>query len=400
MAQEVISDFLIKLGFDAKNVETGLKKINKMLDGFEKKLSRSNKSGGGLMGPPRALYEKPPHENYLLEKKNREKSGGGLMGPPRALYEKRLHENYLLEKKNREKSAADAERQAKKHYATLRKLKEADARKLEKAESIRAAAILRQERLVQASRIKQAVSNITAPSGNKITAKNSMFSPIAAKPIAAQPMQDAHVKRMQQQLALQERLNGKTEAYLQTIRVRKSIEAGLTNPERIRQELSMAKNAADYQKIRTRLTTNMSVQQSALNKKLKEQNYLMQRVNQSSKQLVGNYISVFAAVGVLSNVTTIGQDFESINATFKAVSENAQVAGENLQFVRDETMRLGLSYKEASKGFSQMLASNQGQLQLNEVKELFIGVSEAGTLLGLSADDQAGSLRALQQMLS
>lgn len=365
MAQEVISDFLIKFGFDAKNVETGLKKINKMLDGFEKKLPRSNKIGGGLMGPPRALYEK------------------------------RLHENYLLEKKNREKSVADAERQAKKHYATLRKLKEADARKLEKAESIRAAAILRQERLVKASRIKQAVSNIAAPSGNKITAKNSMFSPIAA-----QPMQDAHVKRMQQQLALQERLNSKTEAYLQTIRVRKSIEAGLTNPERIRQELSMAKNAADYQKIRTRLTTDMSVQQSALNKKLKEQNYLMQRANQSSKQLVGNYISAFAAVGFLSNVTTIGQDFESINATFKAVSENSQVAGENLQFVRDETMRLGLSYKEAAKGFSQMLASNQGQLQLNAVKELFIGISEAGTLLGLSADDQAGSLRALQQMLS
>ena len=36
MAQEVISDFLIKLGFDAKNVETGLKKINKM----ERKLTR------------------------------------------------------------------------------------------------------------------------------------------------------------------------------------------------------------------------------------------------------------------------------------------------------------------------------------------------------------------------
>ena len=88
------------------------------------------------------------------------------------------------------------------------------------------------------------------------------------------------------------------------------------------------------------------------------------------------------------------------DTSFKAVSENSQVAGENLQFVRDETLRLGLSYKEAAKGFSQMLASNQGQMQLNEVKELFIGMSEAGTLLGLSADDQAGSLRALQQMLS
>lgn len=274
MTQEVISDFLIKFGFDAKTVESGLKKVNKLLDQYEKRIKNMSVGLKGGVG-------------------SATQSGLGATGK-----------------------------------------------------------------------------------------------------------QDAHVKSMQKQLDLQERLNGKTEAYLQTIRVRKAIEQGLTNPSRIRQELNAAKSAADYQKIRTRLTTDMSVQQSALNKKLKEQNYLMQRAGQSSKQLVGNYISAFAAIGVLSNVTTIGQDFESINATFKAVSENAQVAGENLQFVRDETMRLGLGYKEAAKGFSQMLASNQGQLQLKDLKELFIGVSEAGTLLGLSTDDQAGSLRALQQMLS
>lgn len=286
MAQEVISDFLIKFGFDAKSVEKGLKNVNSLLDNLEKKIKKM----------PKSFQITPQIKDPVI--------------------------------------------------------KQPDTK--------------------------------GKPTGSQTSS----------------PIQDSHVKRMQQQIALQERLNGKTEAYLQTIRVRKSIEAGLTTPDRIRAELSSAKNAADYQRIRTQLTTDLSLRQSALNKKLKEQNYLLQRANQSSKQLMGNYISAFAAVGVLSNVTTIGQDFESINATFKAVSENAQVAGENLQFVRDETMRLGLSYKEASKGFSQMLASNQGQLQLNELKELFVGVSEAGTLLGLSADDQAGSLRALQQMLS
>lgn len=316
MAQEVISDFLIKFGFDAKNVEKGLRNVNKLLDKVEKKIKKI----------PSSFHMTPKIKEPIVD-------------------------SNVVNKK-------------------------------------------------QKTTPQKTVKPITDKPELQHKGVIPKNKPNPTPQLTQQPVQDAHVKRMQQQLALQERLNGKTEAYLQTIRVRKSIEAGLTNPERIRQELSMAKNAADYQKIRTRLTTNMSVQQSALNKKLKEQNYLMQRVNQSSKQLVGNYISAFAAVGVLSNVTTIGQDFESINATFKAVSENAQVAGENLQFVRDETMRLGLSYKEASKGFSQMLASNQGQMQLNEVKELFIGVSEAGTLLGLSADDQAGSLRALQQMLS
>lgn len=38
MSQEIISDFLIKFGFDAKNVEKGLKNLTKLTDNYEKKL--------------------------------------------------------------------------------------------------------------------------------------------------------------------------------------------------------------------------------------------------------------------------------------------------------------------------------------------------------------------------
>lgn len=38
MSQEVISDFLIKFGFDSKNVEKGLKNLTKLTDNYEKKL--------------------------------------------------------------------------------------------------------------------------------------------------------------------------------------------------------------------------------------------------------------------------------------------------------------------------------------------------------------------------
>ncbi|MDH1841142.1 hypothetical protein N5D88_12010 [Aeromonas caviae] len=38
MSQEIISDFLIKFGFDAKNVEKGLKNLTRLTDNYEKKL--------------------------------------------------------------------------------------------------------------------------------------------------------------------------------------------------------------------------------------------------------------------------------------------------------------------------------------------------------------------------
>ncbi|MFM5161398.1 hypothetical protein ACEUAT_20970 [Aeromonas veronii] len=40
MSQEVISDFLIKFGFDARNVEKGLKNLTRLTENYENKLKK------------------------------------------------------------------------------------------------------------------------------------------------------------------------------------------------------------------------------------------------------------------------------------------------------------------------------------------------------------------------
>jgi len=134
-------------------------------------------------------------------------------------------------------------------------------------------------------------------------------------------------------------------------------------------------------------------------KQLQKQSFLQQRISASAKQMAGSYISAFAVAGTGVGVVRIGQDFEAVNNTMLAVSANAEAAGENFKFVRDEAFRLGLGLKESAKGFAKMIAA-RGDMTIEQTKKAFSGLSEMSTLLGLSAEESGRATNALQQMMS
>lgn len=131
----------------------------------------------------------------------------------------------------------------------------------------------------------------------------------------------------------------------------------------------------------------------------KKQNFLMQRMQSSSKQIAGNMVSAFAVSALGAGITRVGQDFESVNNTMLAVSTNSKEAGENFKFVRDESYRLGLGLANSGKNFAKMLSA-RGNMSLEDTKKAFSGVAEMSTLLGLSADESTRATNALQQMMS
>ena len=132
---------------------------------------------------------------------------------------------------------------------------------------------------------------------------------------------------------------------------------------------------------------------------LRQQNFMMSRMKQSSEQIAGNMVSAFAIAAGGAAVTRIGQDFEAVNNTMLAVSENSEQAGENFQFVRQEAFRLGLGLKESAKGFAKMVSA-RGDMTLEDTKEAFKGVAEMSTLLGLSSEESGRAINALMQMMS
>lgn len=140
---------------------------------------------------------------------------------------------------------------------------------------------------------------------------------------------------------------------------------------------------------RTKKILNMTRQQSAI----------MQRMTASSKQYATNMFSAFAIAGTGAAVTRTGQEFEAVNNTLLAVSGSAEAAADNFKFVRDEAYRLGASLTSTSKDFAKLVAGAEGQISKEDTRELLTGMLEVSATLGLTADDTAGSIRALQQML-
>lgn len=160
---------------------------------------------------------------------------------------------------------------------------------------------------------------------------------------------------------------------------------------RIRGRVAQARTADEVRSIVANERARLRVMQ--------QQSGVMRRMRQSSNQMMNNMVSAFAVAAGGAFITRTGQDFEAVGNTMLAVSTDAEEAEGNLKFVREEAYRLGLGLKESAKGFAKMNAA-RGDMSLDDTKAAFTGISEMGTLLGLSSEEGGRAINALMQMMS
>lgn len=119
------------------------------------------------------------------------------------------------------------------------------------------------------------------------------------------------------------------------------------------------------------------------------------RLRSSVIALTGAY----TAFSALSNINRVGQDFERAGILFDAVL--GEQAPEAMRYMRSESKRLGVDLLSSSKAFARYVASaGPVGYTLDELKEHFTGLAEASVVFGLSADQQFGVIRAIEQMAS
>lgn len=164
-----------------------------------------------------------------------------------------------------------------------------------------------------------------------------------------------------------------------------------TAQAKIRSAIASAKTASELRKA-------VATEKASL-RNMQKKSFLMQRMESSSKNFAGNMVSAFAVAATGAFITRTGQDFEAVGNTMLSVSKDTKEAGDNLKYAKEEAYRLGLGLKESSKGFAKLLAA-RGDMSLDDTKNLFSGVSEMGTILGLTAEEGGRALTAVQQMAS
>lgn len=107
----------------------------------------------------------------------------------------------------------------------------------------------------------------------------------------------------------------------------------------------------------------------------------------------------YTAFSGLKSIQSEGQFFQGLNATMAMTSKGPEQAADRLQFLREQVLRLGVDYKTAAQGFTQMSVSAEGQLDESQLRGLFQGYSEYATALQIDPVKYQRGITAIQQML-
>jgi tape measure domain-containing protein len=118
--------------------------------------------------------------------------------------------------------------------------------------------------------------------------------------------------------------------------------------------------------------------------------------------------TALAGIVLGAGVTTLakgmleaGVQMDKLRLAYGAITGSSQSAAEEMQFVSDTATKLGLSFATAAGAYKQITAAAQGtKLAGAQTREIFTGIAQASTVLGLSAEETSGALLAISQMIS
>lgn len=112
----------------------------------------------------------------------------------------------------------------------------------------------------------------------------------------------------------------------------------------------------------------------------------------------GTAITIGATIGIGKTIMQTGQDFESMASGLQAVTGDSQKAAQEMAYLQKQALSLGLDLQQTSKDYVKFYASAAGKATDSQIKNLFDGVSQYGTVLGATGEEQSRALLALNQM--
>ena len=118
------------------------------------------------------------------------------------------------------------------------------------------------------------------------------------------------------------------------------------------------------------------------------------------RSLVQSLIVPLAAGFGLARIANTGREMESIAFALTAATGSAEQAAKDMKFLRVESFRLGLSFKDTAEQYKNLTAAtNSAGMSTEDTREIFLGIVEASTALQLSQEDVKGTLRAMTQIM-
>jgi tape measure domain-containing protein len=124
------------------------------------------------------------------------------------------------------------------------------------------------------------------------------------------------------------------------------------------------------------------------------------KLDTSLIESAGGAITIAATVAVGKSVMNAGQDLQSMESGLTAVTGSSEAAAKEMQYLRDQSNRLGLDLIQTGKDFTSFYAAAKSSMTNSQIKNLFEASTEYGTVLGATAESQSLALKAFNQMAS
>lgn len=116
----------------------------------------------------------------------------------------------------------------------------------------------------------------------------------------------------------------------------------------------------------------------------------------------GPGVGVAGAVGFGGlSILRAGQQLEAVRAGLTAAAGSAKAGAEAFQFMIDTSDRLGINFEDNVRSYQNFLAAGRSlNFSTQKTREVFTATASAARVLGLSAADTNGIMRAMTQILS
>ena len=115
-------------------------------------------------------------------------------------------------------------------------------------------------------------------------------------------------------------------------------------------------------------------------------------------------ISVFAGYAIsdfTKQIVSAGVAIDSLTRSYEVITGSQRLAAAEMKYINETSKSLGLNLNALENSYKGLLAASQGTaLEGEKTRKIFSAVAEASAVLGVSADDTTGTLRALEQMIS
>jgi len=136
---------------------------------------------------------------------------------------------------------------------------------------------------------------------------------------------------------------------------------------------------------------------------LQRQTRTVQRSRMSFEQLrtaVASATGAYSAFAGAAGVKQIGGAFEDA-AIMMETAMGAEQAASTLQFLTEQSQRLGIGVTETAKGFARYaIAAKEMGFTNEQMREQFLGIAESATVMGLRQEEITGVIRSFEQMAS